>query len=180
MDPEQEAVRTIANLMMVSARTAPKGKGIDTIEMKALYGPELTELSHEMEMIGTRIGFQFFLRDAKNIAAASACVLIGSHGDQHVGLNCGGCGYNTCKEMAEAFEMRNTDTLYQGPVCVIRMADLGIAVGSAVKTAQIHNADNRVFFSAGVAALSLGHLPGCTTAYAIPLSVTGKNIFFDR
>jgi uncharacterized ferredoxin-like protein len=60
------------------------------------------------------------------------------------------------------------------------MADLGIAVGSAAKTAQIHNADNRVFFSAGVAALSLGHLPGCTTAYAIPLSISGKNIFFDR
>lgn len=180
MDPEEEAVRTIANLMTVSVRTAPKGKGIDTIETKVLYGPELAELSREMEAVGSRIGFQFFMRDAKNITAASTCVLIGCHGDQHVGLNCGGCGFNTCKEMAEAFSNRNASTLFKGPVCAIRMADLGIAIGSAVKTAQIHNADNRVFFSAGVAALSLGHLPGCTTAYAIPLSVTGKNIFFDR
>ena len=60
------------------------------------------------------------------------------------------------------------------------MADLGIALGSAVKTAQIHNVDNRIFYSAGVAALSLGYLPDCTTAYGIPLSITGKNIFFDR
>ncbi|HWQ65012.1 MAG TPA: DUF2148 domain-containing protein [Methanospirillum sp.] len=180
MDPEEEAVRTIANLMAVSVRTAPKGKGTDTIETKVLYGQELVDLAREMEIVGTRIGFQFFMRDAKNIAVASACVLIGCHGEQHLGLNCGGCGFDTCKEMVEAFGKRKDGSLYKGPVCAIRMADLGIAVGSAVKTAQIHNADNRVFFSAGVAALSLGLLPGCTTAYAIPLSITGKNIFFDR
>ena len=180
MDPEQEAVRTIVNLMAVSARTAPKGKGIDTIMIRALYGHELAELSREMEATGVKIGFSFFLRDAKNIAAASACLLIGCRGNEHLGLNCGGCGFSTCAEMNEAFQERRQDTLFQGPVCAIRMADLGIAVGSAVKTAQIHNADNRVFFSAGVAALSMGLLPGCTTAYAIPLSFTGKNIFFDR
>lgn len=180
MDPEQEGVRTIATLMVVSARTAPKGKGVDTIVTKILSGPDLLLLSKEMEAVGTRIGFQFFLRDAKNIEAASACVLIGSRGSEHVGLNCGGCGHLTCRDMMEAFKSRPEGTLFQGPVCAIRMADLGIAVGSAVKTAQIHNADNRVLFSAGVAAMSMGLLPGCTTAYGIPLSVTGKNIFFDR
>jgi uncharacterized ferredoxin-like protein len=180
MDPEQEGVRTIANLMAVSARTAPKGKGIDTIVTRILFGPDLTSLSTEMEAVGTRIGYQFFLRDAKNITAASACVLIGCQGAQHIGLNCGGCGHPTCRDMMEAFNSRPDGTMFQGPVCAIRMADLGIAVGSAVRTAQIHNADNRVFFSAGVAALSMGLLPGCTTAYGIPLSVTGKNIFFDR
>jgi uncharacterized ferredoxin-like protein len=180
MDPEEEAVRTIVNLMAVSARTAPKGKGIDTIVTRALYGDELSDLSGEMEAAGIRIGFKFFLRDAKNIASASACLLIGCRGNEHLGLDCGGCGYRTCRDMAHAFDTRSPETLFQGPVCAIRMADLGIAVGSAVKTAQIHNADNRVFFSAGVVALSMGLLPGCTTAYGIPLSVTGKNIFFDR
>ncbi|MFH0967601.1 MAG: DUF2148 domain-containing protein [Methanobacteriota archaeon] len=180
MDPELEAVRTIANLMAVSARTAPKGKGVDTIVTKILYGPDLSSLSKEMEAVGTRIGFQFFLRDAKNIAAASACVIIGCQGAQNLGLNCGGCGHLTCRDMMDSFNSRPEGTLFQGPVCAIRMTDLGIAVGSAVKTAQFHNADNRIFFSAGVAALSMGLLPGCTTAYGIPLSVTGKNIFFDR
>lgn len=70
--------------------------------------------------------------------------------------------------------------LYIGPNCVIKMADLGIATGSAAKTAQIHNADNRILFTAGAAALSLEMLPECTCAYGIPLSATGKNIFFDR
>lgn len=180
MEPEQEAVRTIANLMAVSARTAPKGKGSDTIVIRVLYGSELSDLANEMEIIASKTGFKFILRDAKNIVASSACLLIGCRGSEHVGLNCGGCGYPTCGEMADAFKNRPTGTLFQGPVCAIRMADLGIAVGSAVTTARMHNADNRIFFSAGVAALSLGLLPDCTTAYGIPLSVTGKNIFFDR
>ncbi|HWQ65741.1 MAG TPA: DUF2148 domain-containing protein [Methanospirillum sp.] len=180
MDPEEEAVRTIAQLMVASARTAPKGKGVDTIVAKILSGDELSSLSDRMNEIGTRIGFSFFLRDAKNISAASGCVLIGSRGTEHVGLNCGGCGFQTCGLMADAYANCDRDTLFKGPVCIIRMADLGIAVGSAVKTAQIHNADNRILFSAGVAALSLDLLPGCTTAYGIPLSITGKNIFFDR
>ena len=61
------------------------------------------------------------------------------------------------------------------------MADLGIAVGSAAKTAQIHNVDNRIMYTAGSVALDLGFLgKECTVAYAIPLSASGKNIFFDR
>ena len=61
------------------------------------------------------------------------------------------------------------------------MADLGITLGSAVKTAQIHNVDNRIMYSSGVAAIDLGLLgKDRTVAYAIRLSVTGKNIFFSR
>ena len=69
--------------------------------------------------------------------------------------------------------------LYPGPNCVIKISDLGIAVGSAVKTAAIHNADNRIMFSAGVEAMKLGHLKGCSVAYGIPLKASGKNIYFD-
>jgi uncharacterized ferredoxin-like protein len=60
------------------------------------------------------------------------------------------------------------------------MTDLGVAVGSAAKTASLHNMDNRVMYSAGVAALRLGWLDGCRVGYGIPISATGKNIFFDR
>jgi uncharacterized ferredoxin-like protein len=68
---------------------------------------------------------------------------------------------------------------YAGPNCVLKISDLGIATGSAAKTAGIHNADNRIMFSGGVAALKLGLLKGCSVAYAIPLKASGKNIYFD-
>ena len=60
----------------------------------------------------------------------------------------------------------------------LKMIDLGIAIGSAVKIASILNIDNRIMYSVGVAAEEMGIIEG--TILGIPLSVKGKNIFFDR
>lgn len=182
MTPEQNAVLIVADLMALSARTAPKGKGEDTIEIRVLKKADGKKLSARLAKMGEEMGIGFFLRDAKNIAAADACVIIGSRGDTVAGINCGGCGFATCVDFAKAKKRSKTGrTPYDGPNCVIRMADLGIAVGSAVKTAQTHNVDNRIMYSGGVAARNLGLVPpDVTVAYAIPLSASGKNIFFDR
>ncbi|HOJ96476.1 MAG TPA: DUF2148 domain-containing protein [Methanospirillum sp.] len=180
MDPEQDAMMLIASLMAVSARTAPKGKGVDTIVTRIIYGEDLDRIADEMIAIGNKTGLPPFPRDAQNIRDSVVCLLIGCRGTEDLGLNCGGCGFRTCKEMREKVSKSPVLSLFSGPNCVIRMADLGIATGSAAKTAQIHNADNRILFTAGVAALSLHMLPDCTCAYGIPLSATGKNIFFDR
>ncbi len=182
MTPEKTAVITVANLMALAARTAPKGKGVDTIIIRVLTENEVSTLATRLSELGEKHGIGFFLRDSKNIAASDACVLIGARGDAIVGVNCGACGHTTCAEMTKECETKKKKmTFFTGPNCAIRMADLGIALGSAVKTAQIHNVDNRIMYSGGVAAIDLGLLgKDCTVAYAIPLSVTGKNIFFDR
>ena len=180
MDPEQDGLMMIASLMAVSARTAPKGKGVDTIVTRIISGDDLNRLADEMITLGEKTGLPPFPRDAKNVRNCGLCVLIGCRGTEDLGLNCGGCGFQTCKEMRDKCKQNPVKSLFYGPNCVIRMADLGIAVGSAAKTAQIHNADNRILFTAGVAALSLQMLSDCTCAYGIPLSITGKNIFFDR
>jgi uncharacterized ferredoxin-like protein len=182
MTEVKRAVLAVADLMALAARTAPKGKGVDTILVKVISGKEQKALASRVEAIGTEKGIGFFLRDAKNIAASDACLIIGAIGNKTAGVNCGGCGYATCAELEDAFRARSQiPSSYAGPNCAIRMTDLGIAVGSAVKTAQIHNVDNRIMYSGGVTAVDLGILgKECTVAYAIPLSATGKNIFFDR
>ena len=115
------------------------------------------------------------------MAMSDACVLIGVRGAVAVGVNCQGCGFVSCNDFQEAFaRKKSSGTPFAGPNCIIRIADLGIALGSAVKTAQLHNADNRIMYSAGVAARSLGWLSDCTSVYGIPLKGSGKNIFFDR
>ena len=60
-----------------------------------------------------------------------------------------------------------------------KLIDLGIAVGSAVKTASELNVDNRVMRSVGEAALKMGLLKA-DEIIGIPLSTKGKSIFFDR
>ncbi|MGD0534194.1 MAG: DUF2148 domain-containing protein [Methanoregula sp.] len=185
MTVEKTAVTAVAGLMALAARTAPKARGQDAILVRVLITSELKELSGAMITYGeTHENARFFLRDAENIAASDACVLVGVLGKQVVGINCGACGYASCTaftKSAQGATAKKRPTPFDGPSCAVRMTDLGIALGSAVKTAQIHNVDNRIMYSAGSTAISLGLLgKDCTAAFAIPLSASGKNIFFDR
>jgi uncharacterized ferredoxin-like protein len=85
-------------------------------------------------------------------------------------LNCGFCGKPTC----EALEMA-------GGTCAFNSIDLGIATMSAAEVAGRFHIDNRIMYSIGRACLDLGMFgPKVKQALGIPLSVTGKNPFFDR
>ncbi|HVP94062.1 MAG TPA: DUF2148 domain-containing protein [Methanoregulaceae archaeon] len=181
MTEEKRAVMTIAGLMALSARTAPKGRGMDEIMTKIVAGADLTNLSAEMNSYGEEHDIGFFIRDSKSMASSDACILIGVRGEVTTGIDCEGCGYRSCRDLSDALsEIRDRDSPFKGPNCIIRITDLGIAVGSAVKTAQIHNVDNRVMYSAGVAARMMGWMGECSVVYGIPLKASGKNIFFDR
>jgi uncharacterized ferredoxin-like protein len=60
-----------------------------------------------------------------------------------------------------------------------KLLDLGIALGSAVKVASELNVDNRIMYSVGQVAKKMG-LMKADEIQGIPLSIKGKNIFFDR
>ena len=85
----ERAVEMVAELMALSARTAPKGRGQDSIETVIIFGERLQELAGEMRKIGQARGLNFFLRDAANIEQSDACLVIGLRGES-VGLDCGG------------------------------------------------------------------------------------------
>ena len=52
----QQLVEEAARKIMIAARTAPKGKGVDVIEVCMLTGEEICLLSDEMRRIGWKIG----------------------------------------------------------------------------------------------------------------------------
>jgi len=60
-----------------------------------------------------------------------------------------------------------------------KLLDLGIALGSAVKVASELNVDNRIMNSVGQAAMKM-ELLKADEIQGIPLSIKGKNMFFDR
>jgi uncharacterized ferredoxin-like protein len=93
-----------------------------------------------------------------------------------LGLDCGACGYANCNELTNAAK---TNADFNGPLCMFRHLDFGIALGSAVKTAQLMNVDNRIMYRIGVVARDSG-LVDWDVVMGIPLSATGKNIYFDR
>lgn len=165
-----EHLLAAARQIMTAARTAPKGKGIDIIEVAVLHErPELERLSSTMVEMVEEHGMKFFLRDAENILQAEAVVLLGT-GSQTMSLNCGYCGFASCEQKQ------------QHPLvpCQINSVDLGIAIGSACATAADLRVDSRVMFSAGLAAKRLNLLQGCRTIFALPISAGSKNPFFDR
>lgn len=181
MTIESDAVKSVAGLMALSARTAPKAVGLDSIKIEVLTGKDQNKLANQMIKLGNELTMDFFRINAEQVKESDATIIIGVEGRTPLGINCGGCGYASCAEMAKAVKGgKNKKALYPAPNCVLKISDLGIAVGSAVRTASIHNADNRIMFSAGVAALQIGMLKGCSVAYGIPLKASGKNIFWDK
>ncbi|MFS3038824.1 DUF2148 domain-containing protein [Bacteroides nordii] len=166
-DIRHEHILNVARQMMTAARTAPKGKGIDIIEVALVTGEDIKILSDKMIAMVEEHGMKFFLRDADNILSAECIVLIGTR-EQAQGLNCGHCGYATCAARAE------------GVPCALNSIDVGIAIGSVCATAADMRVDTRVMFSAGLAAQQLNWLKDCKMVMAIPVSASSKNPFFDR
>lgn len=164
-----ERLLLVAGEMMTAARTAPKGKGIDIVEVMLVTGETISSLSHAMMEYGRKTGLKFITRDALNILQAEAIILIGTR-QQTQGLNCGYCGFDSC----------DAKTQFPDVPCALNTVDVGIAIGSACAVAADHRVDSRVMFSVGRVALELGMLPGCDDIFGIPISGSSKNPFFDR
>lgn len=167
------SLRTVAELMSIAARTAPKAAGKDFVVIEIVEGDALQRLGEAMFDFGERTGKGNFDRDGQNVLDSEAVVLIGLKDAEVLGLDCAACGSETC------IEPNTVDGEYKGPNCAFRLLDMGIAIGSAVKTAGMLNVDNRVMYRAGVVARELG-LIEADFVIGIPLSATGKSIYFDR
>lgn len=176
-NPERKMAEWVGKLMLIGARTAPKARGQDELVLGLITEDEEKErLAREMEKVAERgKAYQFFKRDAENVRQAEAIVLIGLDFKRPVGVNCKACGFD-CEKILKVEKSQGD---YDGPVCALRLIDLGIAVGSAVSLARDYCVDNRVMYTIGVAARRLG-LMSAQVVLGIPLSIKGKNIFFDR
>jgi uncharacterized ferredoxin-like protein len=167
---EKSAALHVAALMVAAARTAPKTRGIDNIRSVAIDDePTKQKVIAKMREIATKENRPSLARDAGNLEPSPALVIIGVESNP-AGLNCGFCGKPTC----EALENDRG-------ICAFNSIDLGIAAASAAEVAGRLHIDNRLMYSIGRAGLDLGLLgPNAKQALGIPLSVTGKNPFFDR
>jgi uncharacterized ferredoxin-like protein len=140
---------------------------MDTV---VVTGGEKAELAEEMRRIANSGGGSFLARDADNVDASKAVVLAGiEYKTRGLSHRCQLCGFETCDACTAA-----------GATCVFAPMDLGIALGSAVAMAADSRIDNRIMFSIGKAAVSLGLLGEHKLIMGIPLSVSGKSPFFDR
>ena len=169
---EETAILNLAYSVCAAVRTAPKARGVDLIDSAVLTGEDKDRLTAEMRKFGESLGEdgKVFFRDAANVDASSAVVLVGAKCETRgLGDRCQLCGFADCAACEDA-----------GAVCVYPPIDLGIALGSAVALIADNRVDNRIMFTIGKAAVRLGLLGECKLILGIPLSASGKSVFFDR
>ncbi|MFH1856725.1 MAG: DUF2148 domain-containing protein [Candidatus Omnitrophota bacterium] len=167
---EQKTIKQITKLIYLKARTAPKTKGIDNLRISILTAAQKTQLAKTMRKIGNEQNIHSFLRDAQNIEGAAMVIIFGIEANAADLKYCGLCQKKNCAQLTE-----------EKGICVFNGIDLGIALGSAVSLASTLGVDNRIMYTAGIAALKMNLFnKKVKIALALPLSGTGKNIFFDR
>jgi uncharacterized ferredoxin-like protein len=169
---EESAILNLAYSVCAAARTAPKACGIDHIDTAILTGEDKNKVTAEMRRLGESFGEsgRFFCRDADNVDASGAVVLVGAKYEvRGLGTKCKLCGFEDCAACEKA-----------GAACVFTAMDLGIALGSAVSLVADNRVDNRLMFTIGQAAASLGLLGEHKIIIGIPLFVGGKSVFYDR
>ena len=166
-DIRNENIKDIARKLMTAARTAPKARGVDNLVLAVATDETIAEIADKMRLLAVERDMEFLNRDAENILNSGAVVLFGMK-ISPLGLNCGACGFPKCGE-----KPKNVP-------CFFNANDLGIAIGSAASLAADMRVDSRVMFSVGQAVLALNMMPECSMVLALPLSVKGKSIFFDR
>ncbi len=161
----------VANKMAVAARTAPKGKGDNNLVLMIAEKEDIKLLSERLTELGEKVGSPAFIRDAQNILQAPVMLLLGSK-IKPLGLKtCGLCGHGNCADKLK----------FPDVPCAFNTGDLGIAIGSAVSVASDMRVDNRVMYTVGQAVIDMNLMgDDVKIVYAIPLTATSKNPFFDR
>jgi len=186
-----EVLRHVAQLCAVAAMTAPKSggqlflKGAKPFIETAMVEERdtLQRLAEWLRARGTKLKEPIWFRDADTAEKLDLVLFIGLAKWYPPVYDCGACGYATCAEFLRAAPAHHTEEAenweFPGPICQLRCVDLGIAVGSAAKTASLNNVDARCQTRIAAAARHLGVIQA-DLAVALSMSVSHKNIFFDK
>src|SRR4051794_18468791 len=150
-----DAIRHVAKLCAAAAMTAPKSGGqlflkgatpfIETVIVEDK--PTLKRLADWLRERGQKHKEPIWFCDADTAEKLDLVLFIGLAEWYPPQYDCGACGYGTCAEFLQArpsYKAKaSADWEFDGPICQIRCIDLGIAVGSAAKTASLNNIDTR-------------------------------------
>src|SRR5512143_1266865 len=186
-----DAIRHVAQLCAVAAMTAPKSGGqlflkgskpfIDTVVVED--AETLHRLAEWLRERGRKVDNPLWYRDAEVAESLDLVLFIGLAKWYPPLYDCGACGYATCAEFLRAAPNYRAegseDWEFSGPICQLRAVDLGIAVGSAAKVASLNNIDTRCQTRLAAAARHLGVIEA-DLAVALSMSISHKNIFFDK
>ena len=164
---ENNCIKYAASLLSGAIKTAPKARGLNSLKTIVLTEKDKDKVAEQMTKYDKPA--HAFQRDSKNIKDSDAVILIGMK-TLRVGLNCGLCEHENCRENEK-----------NNGLCIFNQVDLGIALGSAVSSGMDLKVDNRIMYTVGYAAKDMNIFEKeYKIIMGIPLKYSNKNIFFDR
>ena len=181
--------RNILALLMAAALCLCLLAGCGSAETTDSTGTSITEATTIADLKGMKIAAQAgtFHADALNQIENVQGSTYPEFADLLTALKSGAIDGYIAEEPTAFSVCQSDDTLTFLPFMnnetgfTATASDVGIAIGSAAAAAADARVDNRVMFSVGRAARSLGLLGASVTlVLGIPLSVSGKSPFFDR
>ena len=186
-----DALHNVAKLCAVAAMTSPKSGGQLFLKgskpfIETVIVEDRDTFKHLAEWLRTRgnqLKAPIWFRDADTAEKMDLVLFIGLAKWYPPLYDCGACGYPTCAEFlrsAPKYRIEGSEEWeFPGPICQLRCIDLGIAVGSAAKIASLNNVDARCQTRIAAAARHIGIIQA-DLAVALSMSVSHKNIFFDK
>jgi uncharacterized ferredoxin-like protein len=195
--PDQNRRRNVleaARLMVNAAMTAPNAGGVPQVEAHIVYGhKEQNALARKMEEMASwnPAMDRLFKYEAVMVRESDCVVLLGDFraAETPMDASCGACGGKA--DCSFLYERRTTalgqidmtqprkDVLVDGPLCVVRVGDLGYAVGAALFVANRLLVDARSFATVGMAARQLGYCPDSPLIVGILVAALAKNPYVD-
>jgi uncharacterized ferredoxin-like protein len=190
----------VAKLMANAAMTAPKAGGVDQIECAIVSGQEeQDEIARVVEELvplnpKTKLWKQICRAEAIMTREADCILFLGNYraGDTPFDANCGLCsGQAGCSriytEKSSGYgqidpvegKAERARPMIDGPLCLVHVADLGYAVGSALMIARRLLVDTRPMMSLGVAGQKLRCCPRSEVVVGLPVATLQKNPFVD-
>lgn len=193
----KECTIMAAKLMMNAAQTAPVTGGVDGIEGEIVYGyRELEEIARKMEELAYSLDNKTkedqWKYEAVMIRESDVVLFLGSFRAKGtpMDMDCGLCGGITdCRHVysrrrvasgqIDVTDRSLSTTAIDGPLCLVKVGDLGFVVGSALWMAKTLLVDSRPLLTAGIAGQKLGYCMKSEIVVGLPVSATSKNPYID-
>lgn len=167
-------------LISMAAYTSFRFNNRNTIKLIAIEKQDLEQIAEYCFSLGDMSPLA--ARDGRNLVQVMkepcSLLVIGDKRKSDFNYNCGACGFKTCAEMNKAEEVESLTA--NGPSCVFKNINLGIAANAAASMAHRLGLYCRVFSTLAFAAKALELIENIDICISVCVSAGKKNPFFDR
>jgi uncharacterized ferredoxin-like protein len=166
--------------MALAAHNSFRFKDRNTVKIISIGNEEMEQIAEYCFSLGDMSPLA--ARDGRHLVQLMkepcALLVLGDKRRSDFNYNCGACGFRTCKELNAAEEMESLTA--NGPSCLFKNINLGIAANAAASAAHRLGLHCRVFSTLAFAALAMEIITDVDVCISVSVSAARKNPYFDR